>query len=97
MIVSALRADPALRSETLFEKLRCVLNEVRMYFELNLMQNDAPYRTRSRTRVCKNQKFPCIFSRLYIPTHRREAKRNGKEILVLLRRQYHTYCNISHY
>jgi len=34
-LVSALRADPDLRSETLFEKLRCVLNEVRMYFELN--------------------------------------------------------------
>jgi hypothetical protein len=32
---SALRAGPDLRSETLFEKLRCVLNEVRMYFELN--------------------------------------------------------------
>ena len=34
-LVSALRADLILRSETLFEKLRCVLNEVRMYFELN--------------------------------------------------------------
>ena len=34
-LVSALRADPDLRSETLFEKLRSVLNEVRMYFELN--------------------------------------------------------------
>jgi len=33
--VSALRADTDLHSETLFEKLRCVLNKVRLHFELN--------------------------------------------------------------
>ena len=32
---TALRADHIFGSETLFENLRCVLNEVRMYFELN--------------------------------------------------------------
>ena len=34
-LVSRLRRDPALSVSFDFEKLRCVLNEVRMYFELN--------------------------------------------------------------
>ena len=80
LCVYCTKSEPASKTSNLARAERVVALDQIVRSTLVVILRNAP-RTRSRTRVCKNQKFPYIFLASPPPTPPpRSGKRNGKEI-----------------